>query len=159
VAGTAQVLALDAGEWRFPLAALQSRGNRLTARARLVVGTWEHEVEVAEWVVSLEDGQVTLDEGAQVPFFDLGARFGGWWAPEAYDEPGRYHLPRNQPIPVTPPATPTIGPSQTPRPRASAEPTVTQEPPTATPPSATPTAWPPGSLHLPWAVRGARRPR
>jgi hypothetical protein len=169
VNGPPQVLALGAGQWRFPLASLKQSGNALSARARLVVGTQPHLVEVAGWVVSVAAGQVALDAGQRMPFFDLGARFGGWWAPDAFDEPGRYHLPRNQPIPVTPPATPTAGPTQTPLPSPTEPATMTPEPSatvtvtaTTTPvPTETATATatprrPLATLHLPWLGRLAK---
>ncbi len=152
IVGDTQRLSAGPGRWQFALADLKQNGGRLTARGWLPVGTRPHEVELAHWSVSVRDGQVVVADGLVVPFVDLGAHFDGWWAPDAFDEPGRYHRPPGVPIPVTPPATPTVGPSQTPRPMVTAEPTE----PTATP-TATPGPWPPGYLVLPWLGRTERR--
>lgn len=115
------------------------------------VGTQPHEVELAQWTVSVRDGQAVLEDGLLVPFPDLGAYFGGWWAPEAFDEPGRYHRPPNVPLPVTPPATPTVGPSQTPRPTFTSAPTAPSVTPTATERSR------PSGVLLPWLGRAGQR--
>ncbi len=89
--------------WVFPLEAVAREGNRLTATAELRIGTVPHEVETAEWVFTITGDGVRLDEGEAVPFRQLGTHFGGWWADEKWDEPGRYHRPPGQPIRVAPP--------------------------------------------------------
>ena len=107
-------------------------------------------MEAAEWAFEVTGAELRLIEGRLQPFVDLGAPFGGWWAPEAFDEPGKYHRPSNQPIPVTPPATPTEGPTQTPVPTRTPEPTATA----TEPPTPTDLPRPPGWVLLPWL--GAR---
>jgi hypothetical protein len=98
--GSEQLVMARRAAWSFPLAALRPTGNHLRVRVRQPVGTVPHEIERGEWVFSLtEDRQVRLDAGQTRPFVELGAFFpGGWWAPDGFDEPGRYHIPSTAPI-------------------------------------------------------------
>lgn len=103
---TEQTLVARRGAWSFALADVKRAGNHLRVKVSQPVGTVPHEIERGEWVFTIDgDQRVRLESGQTRPFVDLGKHLpGGWWAPEAFDEPGRYHVPSNAPIDAVPPS-------------------------------------------------------
>jgi hypothetical protein len=164
-----QLLSAGSGTWQIPWrGAVPVEPGRIRVRARLNSGTKPHEVELVQLSFTrTADGVVVVDGGLR-PFMDLGAHFGGWWAPAEFDEADKYHIPGNRPIAATPPATPTalatltppltptteLFPTDTPTggPTASATETPTAIP-TTPPPPPTDGPRPAGLVYLPRLMR------
>lgn len=107
--------------FRIPQARFGRGPVRLTARVTTAIGTAPHEIEVAGWTVAIGiEGEIMVVDGSIVPFRDLGAAFGGWWADERFH--GAPYICRPDasdcppPLAFTPPPSPTAGPTQTPAP-------------------------------------------
>ncbi len=149
-------LSADQAAVRVPLAALAGHDAvTLTLRARLVVGTAPHDVEVARWRLAIDDRDgVRVTDGRVAPFRDLGAPFGGWWADARFHgrdytcRPGAPACPPR--LEITPPPSPTAGPTQSPAP-----PSTPAWPSPAPRPTRTP--WSPDAP--PWLPAGTRTPR
>ena len=108
---------------RVPFTDTIGSGNTLQVEATLHVGTTPHQVEVAVWSFNMDpEGGMDMWAGQVVPFPDLASRFGGWYAGEKWATleytclPGRPPASCPEPIAVTPRATATVGPTQTPQP-------------------------------------------
>lgn len=145
-----QTLSAGSGTWRFHLGHILNSPGRIRVTALLKTGTQPHEVERQDFSFRTGPNVVVLESGTVVPFADLGAHFGGWWAPEAFDEADKYHVPGNRPIAATPPATSTARPTLTPPETATVDPRPTDTPP---PPSPTDLPGPLGRALLPWLGR------
>lgn len=172
----------SAATWSVARAGLADGALRLDVEVEQPTGTHPHTIERARWVLSIAGDEVSVVQGRLVAPPDLAGLFpDGWWAGEEWDEPGRYHLPPDKPISVTPPrptptpsassvATATVTPEPSPTATASPSATNSAEPtdtatssPTASPsatqtasPTVTPTVPPGGrALSLPWLGRSA----
>lgn len=146
-------LSADQATVRVPIEQLADHDAvTVTLRARLVIGTAPHDVEVARWRLAIDDGRrVRVTDGPVAPFRDLGAPFGGWWAdarfhgPDYTCRPGAPQCP--PPLDLTPPPTATAGPTQTPAPPATPGWPTPAPRPTNTPWSIdAPPWWPAGTL-------------
>jgi|GEM_PF-1290283 len=165
VAATEQVrLSASQHTTRIPMALLRraaTNGIVIQADAWMPIGTAPHMVETARWTLRIDDAdRIHVVDGAIVPFRDLGAAFGGWWADERFH--GRDYTCRRgerncpPPLPFTPPPSPTAGPTQTAAPPSTpAWPTPLPRP-TRTPWSMDAPPWWPVETYTPTSTATAR---
>ena len=166
VAATEQVrLSASQHTSRIPLTTLRhaaTDGIVIQADVWLPIGTAPHGIETARWTLRIDDAdRIHVVGGAIVPFRDLGAAFGGWWADERFH--GRDYTcrrgERNCPPPLsfTPPPSPNAGPTQTAAPPSTPAWPTPPPRPTRTPWTMDAPPWWPAEAYTPTSTATARR--
>jgi len=138
-------LAASGVTWTVPRADLPDGQLELIVSVEQPSGTRPHVIQRARWSLLLAGGALLPLDGPLPAPVDLSEQFpDGWWADERWDEPGRYHLPPDRPIAVTPPSPfPTLPAATATAATATATPSEAPPTPTPTAATATPTAAPP----------------